>query len=171
MRGETQTIMKKKTQLLWIKLNKRVKHLMKTKTDIVLTYTFEFWKLLFRSEFEQFLIIHWRKRNILITIILRKLAEKQRKKILLAVALVVVYEQKSKISKEHTNTNTKQVELWYWSLGRTSFSFVRKSEYMPNRVDFSSCCDSVLRLKHKKKLIKEQKLVNSSEKHYVLYLQ
>lgn len=66
MRGETQTIMKKKkkTQLLWIKLNKRVKHL--KQTNIVLTYTFEFWKLLFRSEFEQFFdnSLREKKKNI-----------------------------------------------------------------------------------------------------------
>lgn len=83
---------------------------MKTnKTRYRIGLNIKFRKLLFRSEFEQFLIIHWQE-TYKITIILRKLAEKQ-KKILLAVVLVVVYEQKSMLSKQkktqiHTHTYT-----------------------------------------------------------------
>lgn len=65
----------------------------------------EFRKLLFRSEFEQFLIIHWQetyKNNHYIAKISR-----ETEKILLAVVLVVVYEQKCKLSKQkHTKIHT-----------------------------------------------------------------
>lgn len=92
---------------------------MKTnKTRYRIELNIKFRKLLFRSEFEQFLIIHWQE-TYKITIILRKSAEKQKKDTFSSsigsCLRTEKYVKQTKKTQIHTHTLTltkaKQIEL------------------------------------------------------------